>query len=1228
MAVRQDKVQIIIEFLTDEAKALARTITQTDELKKNLAAAQKEAVEARSALLKIADGTDAHLKGLERIDIAEAKVVQHLNDIVAASQKAEKIDLTKVIPTQLVARANELNELLKFLPRNSEQAAVLRGELKRTNDALAEMRTETRGVGKAMDETRAEMTGFQHVLMTMIGFLGGLSLEHIIETIAEFGKELFERSKQIEVFGIKLQLVFGKSADDIERFATKMSEKVGQSTDEVIQDLTQMSNFFTTLEFSKNDIPQLTKQIYDVAAAWANFNAGEFSVLEVTEKLKSALGGELDNLAEVGIAITDDTLKKELQVRGYDKLIGKAYDQAAALTLIEIVTRKTQEAQNSFGSTQDTLHAKVNTTTAGLKNLRDFIAEKLSPVFSALLSPISIFFHNFTKGLQDVTPRMTALEAATEKEKNALVGTVEQTTKYAIGSKERAAAMDTILKIQPNFLAGLNKETASNEQLRAKMQEVNKEYQAKMIAIAASKEVEKALSSEREVMDSTVKSQARYGQGIVNARKFLSDYTSDVSVLQEKLLTTFRETSSLDILKRMKLQDLMNAIRHNEADDERLTGIYADRTKKAKENQQSVLDELKKQFPLIKQAFEDIDKAANGIDDPAHKIKIDMTIDPAELKKREAAALKAKIESIKGQHAIELVEAEKHHLLKRTKDFEFEEAKLKIDEKMYTDEIAAYKKYNKEESLEAQKAEAELLKIKIGHNDARILALKVMEEKKNYEIEKLITEGTKIRTGNTEGYQQAEYDSEVKHLIRLKALYFLAEQQKTAEALAIQNQLEALRERQRVKTEEVATLSLIKKVEVRQTVEGEASGAEVKDVNLQKEAFMEAHILRMGNQLQRALKVEQEYELKRLEMKEDSLGKQLIISQKEQARLVELQKTASVQQVQVLKEKGVELVDEQKKIELERLKTQKEVDLKRISLTEETENKRIEKLQLIGKTMGDVAQVASELLKNQNSEEKKAALQNALDRKNAAKLKVDGLIAEGKKETLAYKKAKKEQEIADAQYEVARVQAKSSAASAIKAFQIAEIMVNVYAEIAGIWKNANMNLLNSIIPGWGPVFAGVQTGIALGRAAAATQKINSQKFAVGGFTGNGSLAADETGERPVGVVHEGEWIAPRKMVEKNPKMFQHLDGLRLKGYATGGIAGLSITPRSDILVMPGTSGNSQSVSNADVERLTMLFEKYAEKVDNWQKEFVVKFVHSDFDEFKDNREATKKAANW
>lgn len=57
------------------------------------------------------------------------------------------------------------------------------------------------------------------------------------------------------------------------------------------------------------------------------------------------------------------------------------------------------------------------------------------------------------------------------------------------------------------------------------------------------------------------------------------------------------------------------------------------------------------------------------------------------------------------------------------------------------------------------------------------------------------------------------------------------------------------------------------------------------------------------------------------------------------------------------------------------------------------------------------------------------------------------------------------------------------------------------------------------------------------------------EFATGGFTAN------EDASKPVGVVHGGEWVAPKWMV-KSPKYssaIRNLENNRLQGYADGGV---------------------------------------------------------------------------
>lgn len=52
--------------------------------------------------------------------------------------------------------------------------------------------------------------------------------------------------------------------------------------------------------------------------------------------------------------------------------------------------------------------------------------------------------------------------------------------------------------------------------------------------------------------------------------------------------------------------------------------------------------------------------------------------------------------------------------------------------------------------------------------------------------------------------------------------------------------------------------------------------------------------------------------------------------------------------------------------------------------------------------------------------------------------------------------------------------------------------------------------------------------------------IASQTFAKGGYTGDGRLQADETGERPVGIVHEKEFVFDRQTTAKNRSIFEYI----------------------------------------------------------------------------------------
>ena len=85
---------------------------------------------------------------------------------------------------------------------------------------------------------------------------------------------------------------------------------------------------------------------------------------------------------------------------------------------------------------------------------------------------------------------------------------------------------------------------------------------------------------------------------------------------------------------------------------------------------------------------------------------------------------------------------------------------------------------------------------------------------------------------------------------------------------------------------------------------------------------------------------------------------------------------------------------------------------------------------------------------------------------------------------------------------------------------------------------------------------------------------NFGSFAEGGFTGDGFGVADSSGFKPAGIVHEGEYVVKKSMVD-NPafsSIISTLENARIKGYADGGFVGRN--------ALSTTSNDMSSIENA------------------------------------------------
>lgn len=261
-------------------------------------------------------------------------------------------------------------------------------------------------------------------------------------------------------------------------------------------------------------------------------------------------------------------------------------------------------------------------------------------------------------------------------------------------------------------------------------------------------------------------------------------------------------------------------------------------------------------------------------------------------------------------------------------------------------------------------------------------------------------------------------------------------------------------------------------------------------------------------------------------------------------------------------------------------------------------------------------------------------------RRNAAAARLQMLLDAGLSETEAYRKAMDEKAKADEDYTKKKLeneersaklkseveqaslqatqdtfavavellsqdeQARKKNAAAIKAFQSAQVITNGVMEVQKIWAT-----VASYPPPFNAIIGGVLTGVAVARTGLALAKIQSTKFAGGGYTGTGAgIAPDNSGHRPVGVVHNDEWVGPKWMTQHpvfGPQIAS-LEAIRQRGYAEGGF---STTPTVNII--PGPSSSSSSTGGMSAEGFVSLiseFRQFRNQIEGWQSRLRVAYT--------------------
>ena len=214
-------------------------------------------------------------------------------------------------------------------------------------------------------------------------------------------------------------------------------------------------------------------------------------------------------------------------------------------------------------------------------------------------------------------------------------------------------------------------------------------------------------------------------------------------------------------------------------------------------------------------------------------------------------------------------------------------------------------------------------------------------------------------------------------------------------------------------------------------------------------------------------------------------------------------------------------------------------------LAEETESefqrrKRIRDLEQSLKGEGSLGGVDDPFGLEANAKQEVRIAANAMDRIN----KIEEKKREHIKETTEFEKEQLQDRL---DFTTTFL---SQASSLFEENTVAYKLLALADAITNTYKGANL-ALGSYPPPASFALAGITIATGLANVA----RISSTGFASGGYTGQGHKY------QPKGVVHAGEWVAPKEMVE-SPKYrgtILNLERSRLKGYADGGVVASDVS---------------------------------------------------------------------
>jgi len=378
-----------------------------------------------------------------------------IKDNESAMSKARKqLGLNAMTSKELRKEYSRLKQAMDSTVPHTAEWKKYQNELGQVSRRMNQVRGAAKRTGQAMGALRSllPVAGIAGLLMGAKNLVG----------------ELFNLTKVMEADSIRSSQVFGDSLDYVSQRAGELAGKMGATRREFIAAATATGDLLIPLNFTRQEAAEMSTELQGLSGALDEWTGGQHGAAQVSEILTKAMLGENEQLKQLGIAIRKDSEEFRDLVKEKEKTTNATKAQVEAMVTLELIQRKSADAQAAYNSEGNKLLRLQKDIAAGWRQMKENV--------------VAYFQVSQIEQLENQQSRVNSLTTALYE--------------HNLESEQRKKIINELQAIAPNVVASLDDEGRATDRTREALEKYNNTIIQRIFLAAREEEMTKALTKQ------------------------------------------------------------------------------------------------------------------------------------------------------------------------------------------------------------------------------------------------------------------------------------------------------------------------------------------------------------------------------------------------------------------------------------------------------------------------------------------------------------------------------------------------------------------------------------------------------------------------------------------------------------------------------------------------------------------------------------------------------------